>query len=180
MATLRTACHARHRSGCSPVGFLLHRLGYRFRLHAANLPGKPDIVLARHRKVVFVHGCFWHRHGVCRALSVPASNSDFWAAKFADNVRRDGEKVAALREAGWGVLVVWECETKDRDALEQTLRAFLNVNAAGASLTSPPPTSSPCLPSSPCPSPPPLRASSPHQSEPAARPYTSSLCPSPG
>lgn len=108
------------------VRSLLHRLGYRFRLHDKKLSGKPDIVLARHRKVVFIHGCFWHRHGVCRALSIPENNSDFWARKFAENVRRDGEKLAALREAGWDVLVVWECQTKDRDKLERTVRSFMN------------------------------------------------------
>jgi DNA mismatch endonuclease, patch repair protein len=104
---------------------MLHRMGYRFRLHSSKLPGKPDIVLPRHRKVVFIHGCFWHRHGVCRALSIPESNPEKWKAKFADNVRRDGEKLAALREAGWEVLVVWECELRDRAKLEETLRAFL-------------------------------------------------------
>ncbi len=107
------------------VRSVLHGMGHRFRLHLAQLPGKPDIVLPRHRKVIFIHGCFWHRHGVCRALSVPGNNSDKWAAKFADNVRRDAEKLAAVRAAGWDVLVVWECELRDRAKLEQTLRAFM-------------------------------------------------------
>ena len=90
-------------------------------------------MLARHKKVIFVHGCFWHRHGACRALSIPANNSDLWARKFEDNVRRDREKLAALREAGWGVLVVWECETKDRDALRRTLLDFLTEGVATSS-----------------------------------------------
>lgn len=90
------------------------------------LPGKPDIVLAQHRKVVFVHGCFWHRHGICRALSIPENNAEFWERKFEGNARRDREKIAALIGAGWKVLVVWECQTKDRDKLERTLRNFMS------------------------------------------------------
>jgi DNA mismatch endonuclease, patch repair protein len=104
---------------------MLHRLGFRFGLHGKSLPGKPDIVLTRHNKVVFVHGCLWHRHGICRALSIPKSNPKKWATKFADNVRRDAEKLAALREAGWEVLVVWECELRDREKLDRQLRAFM-------------------------------------------------------
>lgn len=115
------------------VRSLLHRLGYRFRLHDKKLPGKPDIVLARHKKVIFIHGCFWHRHGVCRVLSIPTNNADFWAAKFADNVRRDGEKIAALREAGWGVHVVWECETRDLDTLTRLLLDFFKEENEAAS-----------------------------------------------
>jgi DNA mismatch endonuclease, patch repair protein len=107
------------------VRSVLHCLGHRFRLHGKNLPGKPDIVLGRHKKIVFVHGCFWHRHGVCRRLSIPKSNPRFWMRKFADNVRRDSEKIAALRRCGWDVLIVWECETKDRAKLERTLRRFM-------------------------------------------------------
>jgi DNA mismatch endonuclease (patch repair protein) len=107
------------------VRSLLHRLGYRFRLHNNKLPGKPDILLPRHKKAIFVHGCFWHRHGVCRPLSIPENNPDFWRKKFEDNIRRDSEKLAALREAGWDVFVVWECETKDRAKLERRLRSFM-------------------------------------------------------
>ena len=109
------------------VRSLLHRMGYRFRLHVKTLPGKPDIVLPRHKKVIFVHGCFWHRHGICRPLSIPENNSEFWAEKFAGNVRRDVEKISSLKSAGWDVLVVWECEVRNRDALERCLRAFLAV-----------------------------------------------------
>jgi len=103
----------------------VHALGFRFRLHAKSLPGRPDLVLPRHRKAVLVHGCFWHRHGVCRRATTPTSNAVFWARKFADNVRRDAANLAALRAAGWRVLVVWECETKDGARLEKTLRRFL-------------------------------------------------------
>jgi DNA mismatch endonuclease (patch repair protein) len=107
------------------VRSVLHRMGYRFRLHVKNLPGKPDIMLPRYRKVIFVHGCFWHRHGVCRRLSIPENNPDFWRRKFRDNVRRDKNKLKSLRALGWDVLVIWECETKDRDQLRQTLQAFM-------------------------------------------------------
>lgn len=111
------------------VRSLLHRLGYRFRLHEKNLPGKPDIVLPRHAKVIFVHGCFWHRHGACRELSIPENNADFWEKKFEQNVHRDQEKIVALGEAGWSVLVVWECETRNPATLEQVLLDFLKEGA---------------------------------------------------
>lgn len=107
------------------VRSLLHRLGYRFRLHAANLPGRPDIVLPRHRKAIFIHRCFWHRHGVCYKLSIPTNNAALWAAKFRDNVRRDAEKAAACCPPGWAVHVVWECETKDTDSLRSSLLTFM-------------------------------------------------------
>ena len=107
------------------VRALLHAMGFRFRLHAKALPGKPDIVLPKHRKAIFVHGCFWHRHGVCRPLTLPATNTAFWAKKFADNVARDRRKLRALRRAGWRVLVVWECQIKHREKLERRLRRFL-------------------------------------------------------
>ncbi len=98
----------------------LHRLGLRFRLHPRNLPGKPDIVLARHRAVVLVHGCFWHRHEGCPIATTPKSNTDFWRAKFARNVARDREVAQQLQAAGWRVFVIWECAlssgTKAREA----------------------------------------------------------------
>lgn len=89
----------------------LHRAGLRFRLHAKGLPGRPDIVLPRWRTVVFVHGCFWHRHPGCRYAYTPSSNRPFWRSKFAANVERDRRKVRQLRKAGWTVLTVWECRT---------------------------------------------------------------------
>lgn len=110
------------------VRSLLHRMGFRFRLHCQSLPGKPDVVLARHKKVIFIHGCFWHRHGVCRELSIPENNPEFWAKKFAGNVERDVKKIAAIRARGWRALVVWECELKNMAKLEKTLRRFLNSN----------------------------------------------------
>lgn len=92
----------------------LHAAGFRFRLHAATLPGKPDIVLPRHRAAILVHGCFWHVHDCPLGTVKPKTNADFWAAKRARTVERDAEKLAALRELGWRVRVVWECEIESR------------------------------------------------------------------
>jgi len=105
---------------------LLHGLGYRYRLHVRGLPGRPDIVFPARRKVIFVHGCFWHRHEGCRYSYHPKSRPEFWNAKFARNVQRDGETAARLADAGWGVLVVWECDIRERPAeVERQLTAFL-------------------------------------------------------
>lgn len=92
---------------------MLHRAGYRFRLHRRDLPGRPDIVLPKHRTAIFVHGCFWHRHAGCRLAYEPRSNRAFWRKKFAANVARDARNVAQLGELGWRVLVVWECEIQE-------------------------------------------------------------------
>src|SRR5690348_5185571 len=90
----------------------LHRAGLRFRLHA-NLPGKPDLVFPKYRTVVFVHGCFWHRHAGCKYAATPSSNAAFWKRKFAENVGRDEAVRKALRKAGWRVLTVWECQLRE-------------------------------------------------------------------
>ena len=108
------------------VRSLLHRLGFRFRLHVAHLPGKPDIVLPRHAKVILMHGCYWHRHGVCRPLSIPENNPEFWRKKFAENIRRDRLNVRQLRRLGWDVLVIWECQTKNTFLLKKIVADFLN------------------------------------------------------
>lgn len=100
----------------------LHSLGLRFRLHRRDLPGSPDIVLPRFRTVVFVHGCFWHRHPDCRYATTPKSRQDYWLPKFTANVERDTRKEALLREQGWRVLLVWECEAKKRERLLNRLR----------------------------------------------------------
>jgi len=100
----------------------LHALGLRFRLHRRDLPGSPDIVLPKFRTVVFVHGCFWHRHLGCRYASVPKSRQEYWLPKFKANVERDAKKEAQLCELGWRVLVIWECETRKPIELEQRLR----------------------------------------------------------
>ena len=98
----------------------LHRAGLRFRLHAGALPGRPDIVLAKHRTAIFVHGCFWHRHG-CRLSSEPSSRRAFWREKFARNVERDRRTAAALRRAGWRVLTVWECALRGNARREASI-----------------------------------------------------------
>lgn len=87
----------------------LHALGYRFRLHRRDLPGRPDIVLPRFRATIFVHGCFWHRHPGCRFATMPQTRAEFWQAKFAANVRRDAAAVQSLTRAGWRVATLWEC-----------------------------------------------------------------------
>ncbi len=102
-----------------------HGLGYRYRLHRRDLPGSPDLVFPGRRKALFVHGCFWHRHQGCRKTTMPKTRAKFWQRKFDDNVRRDERVIAALRELGWDVLVVWECETSDEDLLRRTLLEFL-------------------------------------------------------
>ncbi|MEJ1169570.1 very short patch repair endonuclease [Variovorax sp. CCNWLW235] len=89
---------------------VLHGLGFRYRLHGAGLPGKPDLVLPRYKTVVFVHGCFWHRHADCSIATTPKSNTSFWIEKFQKNMARDARVTKALEEAGWKVLVAWECE----------------------------------------------------------------------
>ncbi|WP_269085716.1 very short patch repair endonuclease [Pseudomonas sp. BMS12] len=99
----------------------LHRLGFRFRLHRKDLPGSPDIVLPRFRTVIFVHGCFWHRHPGCRYTTTPQSRQNYWLPKFMANVERDQRSVDSLRESGWRVVIVWACETKLVDELDQLL-----------------------------------------------------------
>lgn len=106
------------------VRSLLHRLGFRFRLHKGELPGKPDIVLPKHRAIVLVHGCFWHRHG-CKSTATPKSNMSFWRAKFKQNVTRDATVRKLLRESGWRVLTVWACWVKDEEELARKLKRFL-------------------------------------------------------
>ncbi len=106
------------------VRSMLHRMGYRFRLHRRDLPGAPDIVLPRHGSVVFVHGCFWHNHD-CPRGKRPSSRKEFWDAKLDANVERDRANREALEEQGWRVLTVWECELKDSDAVRDTLRRFM-------------------------------------------------------
>lgn len=106
---------------------IAHRLGFRFRLHAVNLPGKPDLVFRSRRAVVFVHGCYWHMHACKRGRSTPATNPEFWRAKRNANRERDRRTLTALRRAGWRVLVVWECQTQDRAKLAERLSAFLKA-----------------------------------------------------
>lgn len=104
---------------------IVHRLGFRFRKNRPDLPGKPDIVLPKHRKVIFVHGCFWHGHNKCSRAVRPESNKAFWSEKLDKNIVRDRKNVRALRKLGWKVLIIWQCETKDAEALTGKIKAFL-------------------------------------------------------
>jgi DNA mismatch endonuclease (patch repair protein) len=104
---------------------LLHALGFRFRLHRKDLPGKPDIVLPRHHKIILIHGCFWHGHPGCPRAALPTTNGDFWRTKIGKNVARDALTREQLREQGWEVLVLWQCELVDLDGLSHCLEAFL-------------------------------------------------------
>ncbi len=104
---------------------IAHAQGYRFRLHRRDLPGTPDLVFAGRRKVVFVHGCYWHRHQGCRLAYEPKSNVEFWSSKFMRNVARDQAALIALDQQGWSPLIIWECETRDSDMVAARLRAHL-------------------------------------------------------
>lgn len=109
------------------VRSLLHRLGYRFRLHRRELPGKPDIVLPKYQTVIFVHGCFWHCHRNCKRSGIPKSNVQFWHSKFQENTKRDKRHCRKLRALGWRVLIVWECETESLDRMEKKIRRQLSI-----------------------------------------------------
>jgi DNA mismatch endonuclease (patch repair protein) len=104
---------------------IAHALGYRFRLHRRDLPGSPDLAFPRHRKVVLVHGCFWHQHEGCRLKRQPKSRLDYWLPKLARNVARDREVQEQLFRLGWAVLVIWECETRDAVLTSKRLSEFL-------------------------------------------------------
>jgi len=104
---------------------LLHAMGYRYRLHSKMMPGKPDLVFAGRKKVIFIHGCFWHGHDCKRGARIPSTRPDYWLAKVGRNKDRDARNVSSLEQAGWSVLTVWECELKDRVALVDKLTQFL-------------------------------------------------------
>ena len=109
------------------VRSLLHGMGYRFRLHRRDLPGTPDIVLPKHRAVIFVHGCFWHRHEGCKRATMPADHREFWEKKLTLNKERDRRHLAALEGMGYRCLVVWQCELKDMETLRRRLASFLGT-----------------------------------------------------
>lgn len=109
---------------------LVHKMGFRYRLHKKDLPGKPDLVFAVRRKVIFVHGCFWHSHYGCKAAHVPKSNLHYWRPKLQRNRVRDRKSIDALNAAGWRTLIIWECETKDEVSLSQRLKGFLTGDQA--------------------------------------------------
>ena len=107
------------------VRSVLHRMGYRFRIHAKDLPGKPDVVLAKYQTVIFVHGCFWHRHRGCKNCTTPTNRREWWLEKLRGNAERDKMHARSLRRLGWRAIVVWECEVARRSELEHKLHAFL-------------------------------------------------------
>lgn len=106
---------------------LIFSLGYRYRLHARDLPGNPDLVFRKPRKVIFIHGCFWHRHGACALARLPKSRLDFWLPKLEGNKLRDQRNKRALAKDGWKVLTIWECQLKDTRRLETMIRRFLDA-----------------------------------------------------
>jgi DNA mismatch endonuclease (patch repair protein) len=113
---------------------LAHRMGYRFRLHPKDLPGKPDLVFPRLRKAIFVHGCFWHGHDCAHGSRVPKANREYWVRKIERNQNRDRRILDALRDLGWGTKVFWECELKDKRGLQLKLRSFLKSRSRGLSI----------------------------------------------
>jgi len=117
----------------------LHRKGLRYRLHVSGLPGRPDIVLPRHRAAIQVHGCFWHRHQQCVFCTTPASNADFWKPKFRETLKRDKQNLRSLRKLGWRVAIVWECSVKDQgaDVVAQSIAAWLRSDRSYKEISSP-------------------------------------------
>ena len=110
---------------------LVHGMGYRYRLHGRQLPGKPDLVFGRRRKAIFVHGCFWHRHPGCKLARLPKSRRDFWIPKLEGNRERDLRHQRELRNLGWAVHIVWECEVGDTESLRERLKSFLGEPGRG-------------------------------------------------
>lgn len=108
------------------VRSLLHQLGYRYRLHSIKLPGRPDLVFSTRKKVIFVHGCFWHGHKGCRKGKLPKSRLDYWQPKIAGNRKRDAANIRKLKRDRWNVIIVWQCELKDLETVRDKLVAFLD------------------------------------------------------
>lgn len=109
------------------VRSLIHGLDYRFRLHRRDLPCRPDLVFPGRHKITFVHGCFWHRHQNCARARMPKSRVEFWRSKLDGNVKRDDRNERALRQLGWGVMTIWECQTRDLARLATRIRRFLDA-----------------------------------------------------
>lgn len=110
------------------VRSLVHGLGYRYRLHNSKLQGKPDLVLTRHRKIIFVHGCFWHMHKCRYGKAKPRTNAGFWQNKRTENAKRDKKNIATLKHDGWQILIVWECWIRNTSLLRNRLVSFLKNN----------------------------------------------------
>lgn len=106
---------------------LIHRAGYRYRLHRSDLPGKPDLTFSRLRKIIFVHGCFWHGHDCKHGLREPKENAEYWKRKITGNKERDAKQQAQLRAMGWDILVIWECQLKNHEAVSERIMEFLKV-----------------------------------------------------
>ncbi|WP_073075895.1 very short patch repair endonuclease [Sporobacter termitidis] len=102
----------------------LHQNGYRFRVQKADLPGKPDIVLRKFKLVIFVNGCYWHRHPECKYAATPSTNVEFWEKKFSDNRKRDMQNINNLQKLGWNVLVIWECQVRDETFMQLLVDCF--------------------------------------------------------
>lgn len=132
-AEKRSACMAKVKSKNTKPELLVRRIltdmGIRYRLHRKNLPGKPDIVVGRLKTVIFVNGCFWHRHENCKYASMPRTNEDFWQKKFQDNVARMHDQICRLEKAGWRVIILWTCELLKREKAEQIIRRFFENNS---------------------------------------------------
>lgn len=111
---------------------LTHSLGYRYRLHRKDLPGKPDIVFSNRKKIIFIHGCFWHQHDdpSCKIARIPKSRTEYWVPKLQRNIERDREHQAQLLSMGWRMLVIWECEVKDLEKLTYKIRKYLSNSTA--------------------------------------------------
>ena len=125
MARVRTRDTSPERT----VRTLLHKMGFRFQLHLKSLPGSPDIVLPKYSTVIFVHGCFWHRHARCKRTTTPKTRTPFWIAKFEANIARDRSARRKLVSLGWSVVTVWECQTANPERLAKVLRGKLNLRA---------------------------------------------------
>lgn len=109
------------------VRSMLHRMGFRFRLHDRKLPGNPDIVLPKYKTVIFVHGCFWHRHEACQYSYIPKSRVKFWEEKFKSNIARDNRNQSELEALGWKVIVIWECDLSDSESVVNKLTLHINL-----------------------------------------------------
>lgn len=116
--------------GTSPeikIRSIIHQQGFRFRINKADLPGKPDIVFPKYRKIIFVHGCFWHGHENCNRAKRPKINIAFWSKKLDDNINRDSKNIRLLKKLGWDVLVIWQCQIKREEWILKRLNKFLNL-----------------------------------------------------
>jgi DNA mismatch endonuclease (patch repair protein) len=123
---IMSSVQSKHTKPEMAIRSLVHGRGFRYRLHVATLPGKPDLVFPARRKIILVHGCFWHRHKRCRYATSPKTRTEFWQNKFCANVDRDRRTTRKLRAMGWAILVVWQCELKNPERLSKRIDDFLS------------------------------------------------------